>query len=113
MDVRISLLNTLKKQLNNRAINKNSGKNIKTTPGNQEYSRLRAILLDEYVQSGMAFDEFTFNKAEVYSEFSAQGQLNFHIYPVIYDAVKPGRRELNTQKEVKEPNPPIQARIKF
>jgi len=113
MDKRINLLNTLKKRLNNLIPNQNNKKNCKKTSlQNIEYSRLRAILLNEYIQSGMAFDEFTFNKVEAYSEFSDFGEFNFHIYPINTDLPESLERESKDQKVVKEHKQAIQLKIK-
>jgi len=113
MDERINLLNTLKNRLNNLIPNQNSKKySKKTSLQNIEYSRLRALLLNECVQSGMAFNEFTFNKVEAYSEFSNHGQLNFHIYPINFEVSESLGRKSKDQKVVKEHKQAIQLKIK-
>ena len=112
MDKRINLLNTLKKRLNNLIPNQNSKKySKKTSLQNIEYSRLRAILLNEYIQSGIAFDEFTFNKVEAYSEFSDLGEFTFHIYPINIDVSESLERESKDQKVVKKNKQAIQLKI--
>jgi hypothetical protein len=109
MDKRIKLLNTLDERLDN-LVNSQVRKHSKTTE-DAEYPRLRAILLDGCVQSGIALDEASFREAEAYSEFSARGQLNFHVYPLINEAARPAKRDAGEAKEARGQEQSIQAQV--
>ena len=84
MDKRITFLNNLKKRLKSYVVSgsqKNDGFHQKKQIHTINYSLLRAQMLCENVQSGIALDNITFITSRVYAEFSKDRSLNFHIYP--------------------------------
>jgi hypothetical protein len=91
MDKRLTFLNILKKRLNSYIVSgskKNNSLHQKKQTPITNYSRLRAQMLCENVQSGMALTKITFNTSSVYAEFSKGGTLNFHLYPIINEVSK-------------------------
>lgn len=111
MDKRINLLNTLKKRLNDLVYNRNSlnkDDNTITT----EYLRLKSIMLNEHILSGLVFDEYTFNKNKVYAESTKDGKINYHIYPLIHNEEKQDKHEFRTYEESIEKNNKVLAEIK-
>ena len=55
-----------------------------------EYLRLRAYMLNEHILSGLAIDETTFYKNEVYAESSHDGKLYYPIYPLLDKCIQIG-----------------------
>ena len=105
MDKRITLLNTLKRKLEQHRSSDNSEYSsldqTKQAPI-VNYSRLRAQMLVENVQSGHAFEASYFNNAGVYAESVEGEKLSFHIYPLISIETKSKTKDLETKEETIE-----------
>ena len=100
MDEHMTALDDSNKRLNSRLHEKICDYRLKDNmTKNAEHSLVRAIMLTENVQCGVAFDTATFDKANVYSEYSVLGQLSFHIYPIIHKAGKPIREDQIIESE--------------
>ena len=78
MDKRINLLNSIKERLNNLTNN-----NMIVEYNNKEYDRLKAIMINENILSGLEVNEKTFLRNEVYAESCQESKLCYHIYPII------------------------------
>jgi hypothetical protein len=83
MDKRINLVNILKNQLNKLVTSGKKYSKSNQTSGNRctNLSNIRALLLSENIQLGIAINEKSLEKSEIYSEMSANGGLKFHVYP--------------------------------
>jgi hypothetical protein len=81
MDKRISLINRAKKRLNNLLTRKEE--NITKIKNDQNISSIRALLLRENIQLGLAITDTSFMRSEIYSEFSEKDGYRFHVYPLI------------------------------
>ena len=107
MDKRINFLNNLKKLLDQFTVSDskvNAGldqpKHIPIT----NYSRLRAQMLAENVQSGIAFDETSFNNSGVFAESPNGLELYFHIYPIMSKVAGSKPEDSDMHKESEEEN---------
>jgi hypothetical protein len=78
MDSRINLLNKLKKGLNNLLTREEPNPTMFTYV--QDLGIIRSLLLRENIQAGLALNESSFQRSEIYSEVSGDG-FKFHIYP--------------------------------
>jgi hypothetical protein len=105
MDKRLTFLNRLKKRLNSYIVSgsqKNNSLHQKKQTPITNYSQLRAQMLCENVQSGMALDIITFNTSSVYVEFSKGGTFNFHIYPIINEVSESLTKNSDKDRETEE-----------
>jgi hypothetical protein len=80
MDSRINLLNRLKKGLSNLLTRSKSNPTRVTHV--QDLGIIKSLLLRENIQAGLALDNSSFQKSEIYSEVSGNG-FKFHIYPLV------------------------------
>ncbi len=107
MDKRIIFLNNLKKRLDQFTVLDSNVDAIldqeKQAPITN-YSRLRAQMLAENVQSGIAFDEISFNNSGVTAEFTNGVEFNFHIYPLMSEVAKSKPEDLDVHKETEMEN---------
>ena len=108
MDKRINFLNNLKKRLDQFTVSDskvNVGldqpKHIPIT----NYSRLRAQMLAENVQSGIAFDETSFKNSGIFAESANGSELYFHIYPIMSKVAGSKPEDSDMHKESEEENP--------
>jgi predicted MPP superfamily phosphohydrolase len=107
VDKRIIFLKNLKKQLHQFMVsdnNVNAGLDQTKQSPITNYSRLRAQMLAENVQSGIAFDEISFNNSGVFTEFTNGVELNFHIYPLMSEVAKSMPEDLDVHKKTEEKN---------
>ena len=107
MDKRIIFLNNLKKWLGQFTVSENkvnAGLDQTQKAPITNYSRLRAQMLAENVQSGVAFNETSFNNSGVFAEFTNGVELNFHIYPLMSEVDKSLPEDLDAHKETEEEN---------
>jgi hypothetical protein len=100
MDKRISLLNILKNKLSKQIANgsKQSKPNLTYRTQSTSLSNIRALLLSENVHIGLAIDEKSLEKSEIYSEMNVNGGLKFHIYPQNLKELQESREETTKKR---------------
>ena len=107
MDKRIIFLNNLKKRLGQFMVlgnNVNTGLDQTKKAQITNYAQLRAQMLAENVQSGIAFDETSLKNSEVFAEFTNGDKLNFHIYPLMSEVTKSMPEDSDVHKKTVEEN---------
>ena len=107
MDKRINFINNLKKLLDQFTVSDskvNAGLDQTKHVPITNFSRLRAQMLAENVQSGIAFDETSFNNSGVFAESANGLELCFHIYPIMSKIAGSKPEDSDMHKESEEEN---------